>query len=149
MERYGKLTILEIAYKKNNHYYYKCKCDCGNEKIIQYSSLISGDTKSCGCYKRKINKKLFSKVKDIKKIRLRNIWRGMKQRCYNKKDQHYINYGRKGIKICDEWLGEYGFRNFYKWAIENNYDDNLSIDRINVRGNYEPSNCSWVTDKEQ
>lgn len=79
--------------------------------------------------------------------RIYNIYRGMKTRCYNNKDYHYQWYGAKGIKICDEWLND--FMSFYNWAINNGYKDDLTIDRINTHGNYEPSNCRWVTTKQQ
>ena len=71
----------------------------------------------------------------------------MKQRCYNKNDMHYNEYGSRGIVVCDEW--KHDFMNFYNWAIENGYKENLTIDRIDVNGNYEPSNCKWSTTKQQ
>lgn len=73
----------------------------------------------------------------------------MKQRIMYPKARYYKNYGGRGIKICDEWLGKEGFSNFFEWAISNGYKDNLTIDRIDVDGNYEPSNCRWVTKEKQ
>ena len=82
--------------------------------------------------------------------RIYGIYQKMKQRCYNKNNSNYIRYGARGIKICDEWLDkENGFINFYNWSMRNGYTDKLTIDRINNDGNYEPSNCRWVTNKIQ
>ena len=79
--------------------------------------------------------------------RLKGIYNGMKRRCYNSKDQIYPAYGGRGIRICDEWLDSYSF--FEAWALSNGYNDDLSIDRIDVNGDYEPSNCRWADSKVQ
>ena len=79
----------------------------------------------------------------MKNRRLNDLYYGMKYRCYNPKSTSYKHYGLKGIKVCDEWLND--FQKFYDWAMANGYQDNLTIDRINSEGNYEPSNCRWVT----
>jgi hypothetical protein len=92
--------------------------------------------------------------------RLNNIYDNMKQRCYNPNRDVYKYYGGRGIKICDEWNNRErvrlqngtcskGWLAFKKWALENGYQDNLTIDRIDPNGNYEPSNCRWVTMKVQ
>ena len=73
----------------------------------------------------------------------------MKQRCYNQNNKSYRNYGGRGIKICDEWIGQDGFSNFYKWAINHEYNDNLTIDRIDVNDDYKPANCRWATIEQQ
>jgi len=75
--------------------------------------------------------------------KLHPIWRGMKARCYNPKALKYKHYGARGIEICDEWRNSY--QKFYDWAINNGYVEGLTLDRINVNGNYEPTNCRWVT----
>lgn len=82
-----------------------------------------------------------------KNYRLYKIWHDMKRRCYNEKCQNYHNYGGRGIEVCDQWLSD--FAEFYQWAMENGYDDKLQLDRIDVNGNYEPSNCRFATRQEQ
>lgn len=79
--------------------------------------------------------------------RLYNTWQRMKQRCYNPNKQHYEDYGGRGIEVCKEWLHD--FQAFYDWSMTHGYDDTLTIDRIDVDGNYEPSNCRWVDMKTQ
>lgn len=85
-------------------------------------------------------------MKEDKK-RLRAVWGTMKARCLNKNHNRFHVYGAKGVEICDEWL--YDFDSFYNWSMKNGYRKGLSIDRVNVEGNYEPSNCRWVTMKAQ
>ena len=84
---------------------------------------------------------------NLRYTRLYRIYYGMRARCYNPKTRAYKYYGERGITICDEWLSD--FTNFYEWSINNGYSDDLTIDRIDVNGNYEPSNCRWVDMKTQ
>ena len=131
---------------KGNFYFYKCQCECGNITIVRRERLINLETKSCGCYGKEIRKKILA-TKRILSHRLYNIWRTMKERCYSPKNIKYYCYGGRGIIICDEWKND--FNKFYDWAIANGYKDHLSIERINVNGNYEPSNCTWANAKIQ
>lgn len=140
-EKFGMLTVLNRSENKNNsHVLYNCLCECGNTKIADAYNLKNGITKSCGCVSDMPRH-------DLNNTRLSKIWRNMKQRCYNPKSIGYKYYGAKGVSVCDEWKND--FMNFYNWAIKNGYSDNLTIDRINPFGNYEPKNCRWATYKEQ
>lgn len=153
-KRFNKLVVIKrVENSTKGLARWLCQCDCGNLTIVATSPLKNSHIKSCGCLqKEKAGKNLIkhglTKNKDF--YRLMHIRKGMKIRCYSIKSDDYKNYGGRGIKICDEWLNEEnGMINFYNWAINNGYKDNLSIDRINVNGNYEPNNCRWITNKEQ
>lgn len=148
--RFGRLTVIEKA--EHGRSWWKCKCDCGKEKELVACRLVI--SKSCGCLERENKKDLarYTRTHGMTNSRLYSVWCGMKDRCTNSKIEHYDRYGGRGIKICDEWL--HSFENFYKWAIEAGYDESKSgkdqsLDRIDVNGNYEPSNCRWVTQKQQ
>lgn len=141
-EKYGRLTVIAYDGKDGEHVMVKCKCDCGNYIRTRRSRVISGHTKSCGCYRRD---KMFKHGK--RNTKLFNRWCLMRRRCNSSNDRFYEDYGGRGIKVCDEWNNS--FQQFYDWAMANGYDDSLTIDRIDNDGNYEPSNCRWVTMKVQ
>lgn len=139
--KFNRLTALEPCGKQGGRTMWLCQCDCGKQKTIRSDHLQTGRIKSCGCYAPG------APTHRLYNSRHYHIWTNMKMRCYNKRDPRYPDYGGRGIKVCDEWLNS--FESFYSWAIGNGYSDNLTLDRIDVNGNYEPSNCKWSTKKEQ
>lgn len=148
-KKYNRLTIIDFKHKqpgKTKRIYAVCLCDCGNVKEIQPRCVIDGTIKSCGCYAEEIRQKQRDSEKRTSSP-LYRTWNSMKQRCSNPNNPGYINYGERGITVCDEWLGYEGFNRFEEWSIRNGYRPNngLSLDRINVNDGYTPSNCRWVS----
>ena len=158
-QKFGRLLVLERAEDAINPngkktIRYKCLCDCGNEAIVRKGHLTSGYTVSCGCLQRETAGNIRRKHGQSHKTRLYSVWLNMKDRCYNPNNNYYNSYGGRGISVCDEWRNDY--TKFQEWCLSNGYKEdiresgrnNLTLDRIDVNGNYEPLNCRFVTNKE-
>jgi hypothetical protein len=141
-QEFGRLTTIGNEFRTGRTYWQVCQCSCGEVKVVR-SAELRRRTKSCGCLQResasthgKTNSYHFS------------LWIGMKQRCTNPKNKRFANYGGRGIKVCDRWLGPDGFANFVSDMGERPSPKH-SIDRKENDGDYCPDNCRWATDVEQ
>lgn len=137
-KRFGRLVVTKYL----GNYRWECKCDCGKITEVASEHLKANRIRSCGCL-------FFDTVRThgLTNSRLYKIREGMIDRCYNTHSRSYKDYGERGISICKEWRND--FMSFYNWALNNGYQEDLSIDRIDVNGNYEPSNCRWIPMGEQ
>lgn len=154
-KRFGRLVAIRLDRIENKYTYWLCRCDCGKEVVVRYSHLFNGCKKSCGClsdenrhiaYTRKCANRNFGNVSTHP---LYSVWTNILTRCYNQNSSAYLDYGGRGIVMCDRWLPQNrGFENFVNDMGERPTPKH-TIDRINVNGNYEPSNCRWITMKEQ
>lgn len=152
-QKFNRLTV--IAFERVRHEHstsirWIVRCDCGTLKSVSPYRVLSGNTKSCGCLKSE-NTIAYNRVAKKKhggrRDRLYYIWRGMKQRCFCETNKEYPTWGGRGIVVCDEWKDDYA--SFRDWSLNNGYADDLTIDRIDVNGNYCPQNCRWVDWKTQ
>lgn len=149
METYYDWTIISHDEpRKDGARQVLARCVCGTEKVRKLSILKNGYSKNCGCVRSKKiaeNTTKRNMVHGKSGTRLHQIWKLMRQRCNNVNASGYFNYGRRGIKVCPEWDD---YQEFEDWALANGYTESMTLERTDSDGNYQPSNCEWITKSE-
>jgi hypothetical protein len=134
--RFGKLVAVEVSHRENG-VYWRCRCDCGGERVTKGDQLRRGLVTNCGCFLRGGRKR-------PEPWHLYAVWRNMLARCTNPKSSAFKWYGARGIAVCEEWQT---FPPFRAWALANGWRRGLHTNRIDNNGNYSPDNCEFVTAK--
>lgn len=153
---FGRLTVIERG-ENDSHGTARwiCRCECGNIKLIRGDKLRTGEIVSCGCYQSELRTSK-ERAKSISESKIRHgmsntklyyVYNNMMRRCYDINNEKYNNYGGRGIQVCDDWKN--CIDKFFIWAKSSGYKEGLTIDRINVNGDYCPSNCRWADLKTQ
>lgn len=158
-QRFNRLTVIKFIpanERTARGYNWWCKCDCGNYIKANANKLKNGLQQSCGCLKEEMKYDIGNVNKKYKHSnkRLYGIYKAMLYRCYDERCREYHNYGGRGIKVCNEWLGDFGYDVFAEWAIGSGYDfsakhGECTLDRTDVNKHYSPDNCRWITNKQQ
>lgn len=146
-KKFGKLTVLEETDKrtKNKKILWLCQCECGNTNEISGSDLVTGNTVSCGCMSSRHTAGDRTRTHGMKSSKLYNVWCAIRNRCQNPNQKSYKDYGAKGIRVCEKWQT---FEGFYEDMGES-FVEGLTIERKDLKGNYCPENCEWITKEQQ
>lgn len=141
--KFGKWTVLEMRGRRGSSRYWLCRCECGTEREVASGHLLDGSSSSCGCTRKE---HAGMRTHGESRTRLYHTWKAIRGRCNNPNIRSYKDYGARGITVCEEWSD---YLTFKDWALQNGYNDTLSIERIDVNKGYCPENCCWIPMNEQ